>query len=66
MSQGQKPPAETAMSATEARTELFALVKRAEEDGVSTLIHKRMTAPCWFRWPGFRQPDSPARSRPTC
>ncbi|MBK6014174.1 DnaB-like helicase C-terminal domain-containing protein [Streptomyces sp. MBT53] len=29
------------MNATEARAELFALVKRAEEDGVSTLIHKR-------------------------
>ncbi|WP_416959515.1 DnaB-like helicase C-terminal domain-containing protein [Streptomyces sp. Agncl-13] len=41
MSQSQKPPAGTAMTATEARTELFALVKRAEEDGVSTLINKR-------------------------
>ncbi|WP_026179627.1 DnaB-like helicase C-terminal domain-containing protein [Streptomyces hokutonensis] len=29
------------MNASEARTELFALVKRAEEDGVSTLIRKR-------------------------
>ncbi|MGW2827090.1 DnaB-like helicase C-terminal domain-containing protein [Streptomyces sp. NPDC001443] len=29
------------MSVTEARTDLFALVKRAEEDGVTTLIHKR-------------------------
>ncbi|MFF6993300.1 type II toxin-antitoxin system prevent-host-death family antitoxin [Streptomyces sp. NPDC010273] len=29
------------MNVTVARTELFALVKRAEEDGVSTLIHKR-------------------------
>ncbi|MEU9015731.1 DnaB-like helicase C-terminal domain-containing protein [Streptomyces sp. NPDC048479] len=41
MSQSQEPPAETAMNATEARKELYALVKRAEEDGVTTLIHKR-------------------------
>jgi len=41
VSQSQKPPDGTAMTATEARTELFALVKRAEEDGVTTLIHKR-------------------------
>ncbi|MFJ4790840.1 DnaB-like helicase C-terminal domain-containing protein [Streptomyces sp. NPDC088794] len=41
MSQSQNPSAETSVNATEARAELFALVKRAEEDGVSTLIHKR-------------------------
>ncbi|MET9759935.1 type II toxin-antitoxin system prevent-host-death family antitoxin [Streptomyces sp. NPDC006372] len=29
------------MNATEARKDLYALVKRAEEDGVTTLIHKR-------------------------
>ncbi|MFD4878575.1 DnaB-like helicase C-terminal domain-containing protein [Streptomyces sp. NPDC058420] len=41
MSQSQKPSADGAINVTVARTELFALVKRAEEDGVSTLIHKR-------------------------
>ena len=49
----------TAMTATEARTELFALVKRAEEDGVSTLISKRddralLVPLAWF--PAARQP----------
>ncbi|MEU9191289.1 DnaB-like helicase C-terminal domain-containing protein [Streptomyces sp. NPDC048484] len=34
-------PNEAAMNATEARNGLYALVKRAEEDGVTTLIHKR-------------------------
>ncbi|MFJ6901922.1 DnaB-like helicase C-terminal domain-containing protein [Streptomyces hokutonensis] len=47
------------MTATEARTELFALVKRAEEDGVSTLIHKRddhaLLVPL-ARFPAARQP----------
>ncbi|WP_307841063.1 DnaB-like helicase C-terminal domain-containing protein [Streptomyces sp. GESEQ-4] len=35
------PQAENAMNATEARKDLYALVKRAEEHGVTTLIHKR-------------------------
>ncbi|WP_406132228.1 DnaB-like helicase C-terminal domain-containing protein [Streptomyces sp. NBC_00989] len=47
------------MTATEARTELFALVKRAEEDGVSTLISKRddraLLVPL-ARFPAARQP----------
>lgn len=59
MSQSQKPSAETAVTATEARTELFALVKRAEEDGVSTLIRKRddhaVLVPL-ARFPAARQP----------
>ncbi|MFJ4633477.1 DnaB-like helicase C-terminal domain-containing protein [Streptomyces sp. NPDC088847] len=49
------------MTATEARTELFALVKRAEEDGVSTLIHKRddhaLLVPL-ARFPAARQPGA--------
>ncbi|MER5432405.1 DnaB-like helicase C-terminal domain-containing protein [Streptomyces sp. NPDC002588] len=61
MSQSQEPPAETAMNATEARTELFALVKRAEEDGVTTLIHKRedraLLAPL-DRFPAARKADA--------
>ncbi|WP_405968972.1 type II toxin-antitoxin system prevent-host-death family antitoxin [Streptomyces sp. NBC_00988] len=61
MSQSQKPPAETAMTATEARTELFTLVKRAEKDGVSTLIHKRddhaLLVPL-ARFPAARQPGA--------
>ena len=61
MSQSRTPPAETAMTATEARTELFALVKRAEEDGVSTLIHKRddraLLVPL-ARFPAARQPGA--------
>ncbi|MFE2423387.1 DnaB-like helicase C-terminal domain-containing protein [Streptomyces hokutonensis] len=61
MSQSQKPSAETAVTATEARTELFALVKRAEEDGVSTLIHKRddhaLLVPL-ARFPAARQPGA--------
>ncbi|WP_443066978.1 DnaB-like helicase C-terminal domain-containing protein [Streptomyces sp. NBC_01261] len=47
------------MTATEARTELFTLVKRAEIDGVSTLIHKRddhaLLVPL-ARFPAARQP----------
>ncbi|MEU8990451.1 DnaB-like helicase C-terminal domain-containing protein [Streptomyces sp. NPDC048558] len=46
------------MNATEARKELFALVKAAEEDGVTTLIHKRedraLLAPL-DRFPAARQ-----------
>ncbi len=61
MSESQKPPAETAVTATEARTELFALVKRAEEDGVSTLIRKRddhaLLVPL-ARFPAARQPGA--------
>lgn len=49
------------MNATVARTELFALVKRAEEDGVSTLIHKRddraLLVPL-ARFPAARQPGA--------
>ncbi|WP_328743904.1 ATP-binding protein [Streptomyces sp. NBC_00285] len=61
MSQSQEPPAEAAMNATEARTDLYALVKRAEEDGVTTLIHKReeraLLAPL-DRYPAARKPDA--------
>ncbi|MFE9606812.1 type II toxin-antitoxin system prevent-host-death family antitoxin [Streptomyces hokutonensis] len=49
------------MTATEARAELFALVKRAEDDGVSTLIHKRddhaLLVPL-ARFPTARQPGA--------
>ncbi|MFJ9381650.1 DnaB-like helicase C-terminal domain-containing protein [Streptomyces sp. NPDC101455] len=49
------------MNATEARTELFALVKRAEKDGVSILIHKRddhaLLVPL-ARFPAARQPGA--------
>ncbi|WP_406465017.1 type II toxin-antitoxin system prevent-host-death family antitoxin [Streptomyces sp. NBC_01622] len=49
------------MTATEARTELFALVKCAERDGVSTLIHKRddhaLLVPL-ARFPAARQPGA--------
>ncbi|MFF1628864.1 type II toxin-antitoxin system prevent-host-death family antitoxin, partial [Streptomyces sp. NPDC058272] len=49
------------MNATEARSELYALVKRAEEDGVTTLIHKRedraLLAPL-DRFPAARKADS--------
>ncbi|WP_260474901.1 hypothetical protein [Streptomyces sp. WAC 05379] len=58
MSQGQEQPSETAKSSTEARAELYALVKAAEEDGVTTLIHKRddraLLAPL-DRFPAARQ-----------
>ncbi|MGW6788530.1 DnaB-like helicase C-terminal domain-containing protein [Streptomyces chartreusis] len=58
MSQGQEQPPETVKSATEARKDLFALVKAAEEDGVTTLIHKRddraLLAPL-DRFPAARQ-----------
>ncbi|MFE9018122.1 DnaB-like helicase C-terminal domain-containing protein [Streptomyces sp. NPDC007808] len=49
------------MNATEARKELYALVKAAEEDGVTTLIHKRddraLLAPL-DRFPAARQADA--------
>lgn len=58
MSQGQEQPSEGAKSATEARAELYALVKAAEEDGVTTLVHKRddraLLAPL-DRFPAARQ-----------
>lgn len=61
MSQSQEPPAETVMNATEARKELYALVKRAEEDGMTTLIHKRedraLLAPL-DRYPAARKADA--------
>ncbi|MGW4874621.1 DnaB-like helicase C-terminal domain-containing protein [Streptomyces chartreusis] len=61
MSQGQERPPETAKSATEARTDLFTLVKAAEKDGVTTLIHKRddraLLAPL-DRFPAARQPGA--------
>ncbi|MGW3312994.1 type II toxin-antitoxin system prevent-host-death family antitoxin [Streptomyces sp. NPDC001073] len=61
MSRRQMPSVETAVTATEARTELFALVKRAEEDGVSTLIRKRddhaVLVPL-ARFPAARQPGA--------
>ncbi|MCZ4608078.1 ATP-binding protein [Streptomyces sp. Lzd4kr] len=61
MSQGQEQSAENAMNATEARKELYSLVKVAEEDGVTTLIHKRedraLLAPL-DRFPAARQADA--------
>ncbi|MGI5414043.1 DnaB-like helicase C-terminal domain-containing protein [Streptomyces chartreusis] len=61
MSQGQEFPPEAAKSATEARTDLFTLVKAAEKDGVTTLIHKRddraLLAPL-DRFPAARQPGA--------
>jgi hypothetical protein len=49
------------MNATEARKELYALVKAAEDDGVTTLIHKRddraLLAPL-DRFPAARQADA--------
>jgi antitoxin (DNA-binding transcriptional repressor) of toxin-antitoxin stability system len=58
VSHGQEQPPEIAMNATEARKELFALVKAAEEDGVTALIHKRedraLLAPL-DRFPAARQ-----------
>ncbi|MET7540078.1 DnaB-like helicase C-terminal domain-containing protein [Streptomyces sp. NPDC005507] len=49
------------MNVTEARAELFALVKRAEKDGVTTLIHKRehraLLAPL-DRFPAARKADA--------
>ncbi|WP_256725741.1 hypothetical protein [Streptomyces sp. IMTB 2501] len=49
------------MNATEARTELFALVKSADNDGVTTLIHKRedraLLAPL-DRFPAARKVDA--------
>jgi antitoxin (DNA-binding transcriptional repressor) of toxin-antitoxin stability system len=61
VSQGQEQPPETAINATEARKELYALVKAAEDDGVTTLIHKRddraLLAPL-DRFPAARQPDA--------
>ncbi|MFE2472651.1 type II toxin-antitoxin system prevent-host-death family antitoxin [Streptomyces mirabilis] len=36
----QSPQAEHAMNASDARRDLYALVKRAEDDGVTTLIHR--------------------------
>ncbi len=38
---GQLGYGQVAMNATEARSDLYALVKRVEEDGRTTLIHKR-------------------------
>ncbi|MFC5219563.1 DnaB-like helicase C-terminal domain-containing protein [Streptomyces coerulescens] len=59
--QGQELAPEAAMNATEARKELFALVKAAEEGGVTTLIHKRedraLLAPL-DRFPAARQADA--------
>ncbi|MFF7535304.1 DnaB-like helicase C-terminal domain-containing protein [Streptomyces bobili] len=57
----QEPPAGTAMNATEARKDLYALVKRAEEDGVTTLIHKREDRALLVpldRFPAARKPDA--------
>ncbi|MGP4048882.1 DnaB-like helicase C-terminal domain-containing protein [Streptomyces sp. 2A115] len=49
------------MNATEARKDLYALVKRAEDDGVTTLIHKRedraLLAPL-DRFPAARKTDA--------
>lgn len=57
----QAPQAENAVNATEARKDLYALVKRAEEHGVTTLIHKRqdraLLAPL-DRLPAARQAEA--------
>ncbi|MGX5183074.1 DnaB-like helicase C-terminal domain-containing protein [Streptomyces avermitilis] len=56
-----QPHEEAAMNATEARTELFSLVKRAEKDGLTTLIHKHrervLLAPL-DRLPAARKADA--------
>ncbi|MFD7409737.1 DnaB-like helicase C-terminal domain-containing protein [Streptomyces sp. NPDC059866] len=56
-----QPHEEAAMNATEARTELFALVKRAELEGRTTLIHKHreraLLAPL-DRLPAARKADA--------
>ncbi|MDX3762969.1 type II toxin-antitoxin system prevent-host-death family antitoxin [Streptomyces sp. AK02-04a] len=57
----QSPQAEHAMNASDARRDLYALVKRAEGDGVTTLIHKRedrvLLAPL-DRFPAARKADA--------
>ncbi|PBD02436.1 prevent-host-death family protein [Streptomyces sp. Ag82_O1-15] len=57
----QSPQAEHAMNASDARRDLYALVKRAEDDGVTTLIHKRedrvLLAPL-DRFPAARKADA--------
>ncbi|MER7695005.1 hypothetical protein, partial [Streptomyces sp. NPDC097610] len=49
------------MNASDARRDLYALVKRAEDDGVTTLIHKRevraLLAPL-DRFPAARKADA--------
>lgn len=61
MSQGQEQPPGNAMNSTEARKDLFALVKAAEEDGVTILVHKRddraLLVPL-DRFPAARQPGA--------
>ncbi|MFE6904028.1 DnaB-like helicase C-terminal domain-containing protein [Streptomyces sp. NPDC057717] len=56
-----QPHAEAAMNATKARTELFALVQRAEKEGRTTLIHKHqeraLLAPL-DRLPAARKADA--------
>ncbi|MFF0001412.1 DnaB-like helicase C-terminal domain-containing protein [Streptomyces avermitilis] len=56
-----QPHEEAAVNATEARTELFSLVKRAEKDGLTTLIHKHrervLLAPL-DRLPAARKADA--------
>jgi prevent-host-death family protein len=56
----QSSQAEAAMNATAARNALYALVKSAEEDGVTTRVHKRqdhaLLAPL-DRLPAARKPD---------
>ncbi|MCX4993460.1 type II toxin-antitoxin system prevent-host-death family antitoxin [Streptomyces sp. NBC_00568] len=37
----QPPQAENVMNVSEARSDLYALVKSAEDDGITTMIHKR-------------------------
>src|SRR5688572_13584149 len=53
------------MNATEARNDLYALVKRAEEDGRMTLIHKRqdraLLAPL-DRYPAARKTKLPSHT----
>ncbi|MFK0026191.1 type II toxin-antitoxin system prevent-host-death family antitoxin [Streptomyces sp. NPDC090798] len=57
----QSAQAEHAMNASDARRDLYALVKRAEDDGVTTLIHKRedrvLLAPL-DRFPAARKADA--------
>ncbi|MEU2737356.1 type II toxin-antitoxin system prevent-host-death family antitoxin [Streptomyces sp. NPDC007095] len=57
----QSPQAEHTVNASDARRDLYALVKRAEGDGVTTLIHKRedrvLLAPL-DRFPAARKADA--------
>ncbi|MCX5001059.1 type II toxin-antitoxin system prevent-host-death family antitoxin [Streptomyces sp. NBC_00638] len=57
----QSPSAANAMTASDARRDLYGLVKNAEDDGITTLIHKRedraLLAPL-DRFPAGRKADA--------